>query len=82
MEEIYVGEIHSVKDYFYNPLIKNEISYFEKLIVHTKNREKLILYRDILTSVLYTSESDTVNIGFNTKYVTNIRKIKRNSKEC
>lgn len=75
--DLYVGNIHSVKEHFYNKDAKDKKSYFEKLTLKRKKKENLIIYRDILTSILYYSEEEITNVSFETKYITNIKELKR-----
>ena len=76
-ESVYVGYIHSVKEHFYHHETKDKKSYFEKIKIKTKNKEGIIIYRDIITSVLYYSEQDIKQINFESKYITNVRKLER-----
>lgn len=76
-KSIYVGYIHSVKEHFYNCDAKDKKSYFEKIKLKRKNKKEIIIYRDILTSILYYSEQEINQINFESKYITNVRKLER-----
>lgn len=77
-QKLYVGYIHSVKEHFYNKDTKDKKAYFEKLTLKRKNKENLIIYKDILTNILYYSETEITDISFETKYITNLKKLKSN----
>lgn len=72
--DIYEGCIHSVRDYYYKKRT-DEKEKFEKITIKLRKKETLTLYRDIVTNILYLSENDIQEIDFNTKYLTNIKKL-------
>ena len=72
--DIYEGCIHSVRDYYYKKRT-DEKEKFEKITIRLSNKEILTLYRDIITNILYLSEDNIQGIDFNTKYLTNIKKL-------